>query len=81
MNEVLIPTALAYVRDAGLIGLFIVAMIGGWKRWWVWGWQLEECCAREKLMREERDEYRRMILHAQAEARHAQQAHTGEDGC
>ena len=81
MGDSLIPEALSYVRDAGLIGLFIVAMIGGWRKWWVWGWQLDECCARERSLRDERDEWKRMVIFAQAEMFRQQQQHEGRDGC
>ena len=29
------------VRDAGLVSLLVFALYGGYKRWWVFGWQYE----------------------------------------
>lgn len=28
----------AYVRDGGMIALLFLILIGGWKRYWVFGW-------------------------------------------
>jgi hypothetical protein len=43
------------LSGAGLPVLAVLILLGGWKRFWVWGYQLEE-------MRQERDEWRRMAL-------------------
>lgn len=32
----------AYVRDAGTIGVLLLIIIGGWKRYYVWGWYADE---------------------------------------
>jgi len=33
---------LQYVRDAGVTGLLAFALIGGFRRWWVFGWHYRE---------------------------------------
>ncbi len=44
------------VRDAGVTGLLVFALIGGFRRWWVFGWQHNEVV-------KERDEWKRLALH------------------
>lgn len=44
--------AVAFLRDAGLIGVMVAILWGGMRRWWVWGWAYTE-------MREQRDEWRK----------------------
>lgn len=49
----------AYIRDGGMIGLLFLIILGGWKRYWVFGWYADElrerCRALEaKLDRAER---------------------------
>lgn len=46
------PVAIAdFLQRAGIIGLLVFILVGGARRLWVWGYQLEE-------MRLERDHYR-----------------------
>jgi hypothetical protein len=70
----LIRDVLAYVRDAGLLGMLLAAMIGGWRKWWVWGWQYDECCR-------ERAELRAIWADAVIVSRRLQELHKGEEGC
>jgi hypothetical protein len=30
------------LHETGLIGILIAILIGGWKRWWIFGWQHRE---------------------------------------
>ena len=32
----------AYVRDGGMLFLLFLILVGGWKRYWVWGWYAVE---------------------------------------
>ena len=32
----------AYVRDGGTIAVLILIIVGGWKRYYVWGWYADE---------------------------------------
>jgi hypothetical protein len=41
-----IPELLAYVLDGDTIALLFFILVGGWKRYWVWGWAYEEQRAR-----------------------------------
>lgn len=46
------PIAIAdFLQRAGIVGLLVFVLVGGARRLWVWGYQLEE-------MRVERDHYR-----------------------
>lgn len=45
------------VSDGGVIGLLIAILVGGVRRWWVFGWQHEE-------MRKDRDEWKALALHS-----------------
>jgi hypothetical protein len=44
-----------WLRDAGMIGVLVFIMYGGYKRWWVWGYQAEELRTQLADMRRERD--------------------------
>jgi hypothetical protein len=32
----------SYVRDAGTLGVLVLIIVGGWKRYYVWGWYADE---------------------------------------
>lgn len=51
MGEITVLQALAAFKDAGLIGVLVFALFGGYKRIWVWGYQLDECKEREQAWR------------------------------
>lgn len=36
-------TTLDYISRAGVIVLLIIIIYGGYKKWWVFGWQYKEC--------------------------------------
>lgn len=36
-------TFLDYVSRAGVVVILIIILYGGWKKWWVFGWQYREC--------------------------------------
>jgi hypothetical protein len=48
--------------DAGLIVAMILVFIGGARRVWVWGYQLQAAEEDEEEMRKERDEWKRLAL-------------------
>lgn len=47
---------LKYLNSAGVLGVLILAIIGGYRRWWVYGWLY-------KQMEQERDDWRNLALH------------------
>lgn len=46
---------LSYLRDGGIIGLLVAILIGGFRRWWVFGWHYDAVC-------KERDEWKQLAL-------------------
>lgn len=36
----------AYVRDGGTIAVLLLIIVGGWQRYYVWGWYADELRAR-----------------------------------
>lgn len=43
-----VADVLAYARDAGIITMLVTILIGGYRGWWCWGYQLRE----EKIAKE-----------------------------
>lgn len=37
-----------YIRDGGMIALLFLILVGGWRRYWVFGWYAEEL--RERIV-------------------------------
>lgn len=59
-------SALRFLREAGLVGVLMLILFGGWKRWWVWGHQVDRVIAHfEEQLRQrcaERDDWKRMAM-------------------
>lgn len=55
MDPTQYATWVQFIREAGIIGVLCVVLfmvlVGGYRQWWVWGYQLVD-------MRQQRDEYR-----------------------
>jgi hypothetical protein len=49
---------LQWMRDAGIVGILAFILIGGHRRWWVWGYQADELRTALAEMRKERDEWK-----------------------
>lgn len=47
-----IPQIIKAVSDAGIIGLLIVFVIGGVRKWWVFGWMYRELEAERDVWKE-----------------------------
>jgi hypothetical protein len=64
--EPVLDNALKFLHEAGLLGVLILILFGGWKRWWVFGHQHDRVIARfeqELTARStERDEWKRMAM-------------------
>lgn len=43
------------IRDAGVTGLLLFALIGGFRKWWVFGWQYKDVL-------EEKEEWKTLAL-------------------
>jgi hypothetical protein len=62
------------VGRIGAAGMLIAALIGGFRRWWVWGWQYQE-------MRDDRDQWRDIAIKGMTVAQGATTIATrGTDG-
>ena len=53
---------LALVRDGGTIFLLTVAVVGGFKGWYVWRWVYDVKCTELAQMRQERDEWKNVAI-------------------
>jgi hypothetical protein len=58
-----VATVLRYINTAGVIGFLTVTLYGGYKKWWVFGWQFKDAEERNKKTEEERDGWRDIALH------------------
>lgn len=45
MDEVTIGQILDVAERLTVVGLLLIIMVGGFKRWWVWGWMYDEARA------------------------------------
>lgn len=41
--ELTLPNLMTFLQGAGLTGALVFFLYGGYKKWWVWGYQLEDC--------------------------------------
>jgi hypothetical protein len=48
MGTMTLAEVFSFLKDAGLLGALLFALVGGYKRVWVWGYQLDECKQREE---------------------------------
>lgn len=54
---------LKYVSQGGVLGLLFFILIGGYRKWWVFGWLYSESEDRTKKAERERDDWRDLALH------------------
>lgn len=54
---------LKYVSQGGVLGLLFFILIGGYRQWWVFGWQYKESEERTGKAEKERDDWRDLALH------------------
>jgi hypothetical protein len=50
------------VSDLGVIGILVAVIFGGYRGWWVFGWQFKDLKQREKAATKERDDWRDLAL-------------------
>lgn len=58
-----ITDLLKYVSQAGVLGLLVIILFGGYKKWWVFGWIYRESEERTSKAEKERDDWRDLALH------------------
>ncbi len=52
------------VPDLGVIGLLVVIIFGGYRGWWVFGWQYKDLLTRHEKLREDRDFWQEIAIRA-----------------
>lgn len=52
------------VSRGGVLGLLFFVIYGGWKRWWVFRWVIEERDRAYELKAKECDEWKEIALHS-----------------
>lgn len=55
MEQITLSQVITTVRDAGAIGILVMILLGGYKKWWVWGYMYESAI-------KERNEWRNIAL-------------------
>lgn len=55
LDTISLKDILNFASDAGVIGLLVFVLVGGAKKWWVWGWSYEELV-------KDRDEWKELAL-------------------
>lgn len=55
ITAITLAQVLSTLRDAGVIGLLVMIILGGYKKWWVWGYLYEEA-------KKEADEWKEIAL-------------------
>lgn len=51
------------IQSGGLMGLLVFILAGGYRGWWVFGWQYKESEDRVTKAEAERDDWRDIALH------------------
>lgn len=64
--------AIATVRDLGVFGLLVIAIIGGFQGWYVWSWYYKELKQANAELRASNERWIDIALGA---LRHAEQSH------
>lgn len=55
LTQITLSDILSTVRDAGVIGLLVIIIVGGHRKWWVWGYLYDQVL-------KERDEWKTLAL-------------------
>ena len=58
-----LPSVLKMASQAGVIGLLLIILVGGFRKWWVFGWQYKDAQDQIKKVEAERDDWRNLALH------------------
>lgn len=54
---------LKYISQGGVLGILVIILLGGYRKWWVFGWQYKESEQRTSKAEHERDDWRDIALH------------------
>jgi len=68
------------LREIGVLGLLALILVGGFKKWWVFGWHFDRVCQQYeselKDLRDERDQWKNLVIGAHVRDRRAQETAT-----
>jgi len=63
VGDTLNPTTfLDFIQAGGIVGILLLILVGGFRRWWVFGWYYNELMERHTNMRQERDAWKELAL-------------------
>ena len=57
-----VTDALRWISQGGILGVLVFILLGGYKKWWVWGWIYEDAEERATKAEKERDDWRDIAL-------------------
>jgi len=61
-SEVTITDIFKWVTSGGIVGVLLFVLVGGYKGWWVFGWQYKDALDRIDQAEKERDDWRDIAL-------------------
>lgn len=61
-TDVSITDAFKWVSQGGILGVLVFILVGGYKKWWVWGWIYQDAEERAAKAEKERDDWRDIAL-------------------
>lgn len=59
-----VETAIRIIPDLGVAALLVLILLGGYKGWWVFGWQYRELLNRHEKLRADRDKWQDIAMSA-----------------
>ncbi len=62
---------LPVLNGGGVVGLLCLILLGGYRRWWVWGWAYRDLESRLRAAEADREEWKFMALTGTQTARSA----------
>lgn len=63
LSDLTIQDLFKYLSQGGVLGLLIIMVYGGYKKWWVFGWIYQQSEDRTSKAEKERDDWRDLALH------------------
>ncbi len=61
-SDVSVTDIFKWITSGGIVGILAFVLIGGYKGWWVFGWQYRDVQDRIKKAEQERDDWRDIAL-------------------
>ena len=68
-----LAAVLKFLHEGGLLAVLVLILVGGYKRWWVWGWHHQNVIDRYeqsvKDVRDDRDDWKHLVVAAHVRER------------